>query len=221
MNKNVIIYGVGRFAEYAAYLFQNDSAYNLKGFCIEREYLKNNNPPSPIKELDLFKFEELGRVQNDFDLFIAVGNNSTRQRIYKAAKENGFSFANYISSKAVTWENLIIGENVFIGEGSVIQPFVRISSNSFIIAGRIGHHSQIGKHVLISGSTIGGNTNVGDLSFLGLNSAISQNLTIGKANIIGMNTTIERSTRENAVYSHKGTTLRKMNSSKVSDRTLR
>lgn len=221
MSKKLIIYGVGRFAEYAAYLFQNDSNYKVTGFCIEREYRKDNKPYSPIEGLDLFDFEELNRVQDDFDLFIAVGNNSTRERIFKAAQRSKFSFASYISTKAITWENLISGENVFIGEGSVIQPFVQIHNNSFIIGSRIGHHSQIGEHVLISGSTIGGNTNVGDFSFLGLNSAVRQNLSIGKANIIGMNTTIERNTRENAVYSQKGTTLRKLDSSKVSDRTLR
>lgn len=221
MKKALVIYGIGKFAEYAAYLFQNDTEYKLIGFCIEEEYFKKFKPEVPLGGYELLKFENLAEeVADKFDLFIAVGNNSIRERIFSAARKKGWSFANYISKKAVTWKNLEAGENVFVGEGSVIQPFVKIGDNSFIIGGRIGHHSLIGNHVLLSGSTIGGNSKVGDFSFLGLNSAVSQNVSVATANLIGMNVTIEKDTAPNAVYTHKGTVLRKIDSSKIFDRSL-
>lgn len=221
MGKNLIIYGIGRFAEFAAYLFENDSNYDVKGICLEKAYLKDLDKSEIKMDTSIQVFEELEKTfGNNFSVFIAVGNNQVRSRLFSRAKELGYHLASYVSTKAIFWDDLSIKENTFIGEGSIIQPLVEIGENSFIIGGRIGHHSIIGKHILISGSTIGGNTKVGNLSFLGLNSAVSHNVIIAEENIIGMNTTIEKDTRPYSVYTQKGTTLRKIDSRKISNRTL-
>lgn len=221
MGKNLVIYGIGRFAEYTAYLFENDSNYDVKGFCLEKAYLKDLDKSEIKIDTPIQVFEELEKTFRDnFSVFIAVGNNQVRSRLFSRAKELGYHLASYVSTKAIFWDDLSIKENTFIGEGSIIQPLVEIGENSFIIGGRIGHHSIIGKHILLSGSTIGGNTKVGNLSFLGLNSAVSQNVVIADENIIGMNTTIERDTSPYSVYTQKGTTLRKVDSRKIANRTL-
>lgn len=221
MEQKLIIYGVGRFAEYAAYLFENDSNYSVHGLCIEKNYLDKISNQENKANLPIHIFEDLKTsIKGEFSIFIAVGNNQIRARIFQKAKDLGYKLASYISSKAFFWGDLIINENVFISEGSVIQPFVEIGANSFIIGSKIGHHSIIGENVLLSGSTIGGNTHIGNMSFLGLNSAVSQNVSIAENNIIGMNATIERDTNENSVYTQKGTTLRKVSSKQISNRPL-
>ena len=198
-NKKLFIYGVGGFAEYAAYVFENDSDYEVVGTCIEKNYLENN--PRDLNNLNVYEEIEDLLLQEHTYLFIAVGNNVVRERIYQMSKQKSIKMATYNSSKASTWANLEIGDNCFIGEGSVIQPFVRIGSNSIFFSARIGHHCLIGDHVLLSGPTIGGNVRIGNFSFLGLNSVVLQKLEIGPKNIIGMGVSIKTSTGEGDVYS--------------------
>lgn len=217
-NKKLFIYGVGGLADYAAYVFENDSEFEVLGSCIEKNYLKKNMEDS--QEIKVYEEIEDQLIQENIFLFIAVGNNIVRERIYKLSKQKGIQMATYISSKASTWANLQIGDNCFIGEGSIIQPFVKIGSNSILFGARIGHHCQIGDHVLLSGPTIGGNVNIGNFSFLGLNSVVLQNLEIGPKNIIGMGVSIKSSTQEGEVYSSATFIKRKVNFDDISNNYL-
>jgi acetyltransferase-like isoleucine patch superfamily enzyme len=222
MKKRVIIYGIGSFAEYAAYLFQNDTDYEVAGFCLEGQYLSLINKKEEQLTQGYLIYEDLNEhFTGEFHVFIAVGDNVLRQRLFLLGLKLNYVFANYISSKAIFWPDLKLGCNIFIGEGSAVSTMVEIGDNSFIIGGRLGHHSSVGKHVLLSGCIIGGNTRIEDLSFLGLNAAVSQNVTIGERNIIGMNTTITKNTKPGSVYTLKGTKLRKMSSDKIFSEILK
>lgn len=218
MNKNLIIYGIGKFAEYVAYLFKEDTEYEVVAYCIE-EKLRNSDT---FDGRPLLKFETIEESYplSSHHIFIAVGNNKIRQRIFSAAQKKGFFLPSYISSKAQFWPDITTGSNVFIGEGSVIQPFVKIGDNSFLICANIGHHSRIGDHALLSVTTLGGDVRIGNHSFLGMNSAIKHGVCVGEYSIIGMNVTIEKNTAPYSVYSNKGTSLRKIDSSKLIDRLL-
>jgi sugar O-acyltransferase (sialic acid O-acetyltransferase NeuD family) len=202
-NKKMIIYGVGRFAEFSAYVFDNDSEFEVVAFCIENNYLKDNNHfEKEILGKPVIAFE---KIQDSFkneklNLFIAVGNNIIRERIFTTAKNKDYCLVSYISSKAQYWTNLKIGENCFIGEGSIIQPFTKIGDNSILFSSRIGHHSTIGDHTLLSSCLLGGNVKIGKSSFLGLNSTIKENTTIGENNVIGMSSTINFDTGNNEIY---------------------
>ncbi|NJY63960.1 acetyltransferase [Salinimicrobium sp. CDJ15-81-2] len=216
--KKLIIYGMGRFAEYVRYVFDQDSSYKVEGFCIERSYSNDEE----FDGLPLYVFENLEFTfsTEEIFLFIAVGENSLRQKFFEQGLKKGFSMATYVSSKAETWPNLIIGQNCFIGEGSIIQPFVRIGNNSIHFGSRIGHHSSVMDHTLLSGTTIGGNTRIGEGSYLGLNSTVQQNIHIGSKNIIGMNVSIEENTAENSVYTHKGSQKRALTYDQIAQRFL-
>ena len=216
--KKLIIYGVGKFAEYVRYVFEEDSMYEVIGFSIEKSY----SDATEFNQLPLYPFEDL---EDDFSsqsvsLFIAVGQNEVRKRIFVASLSKGITLATYISSRAQTWPNLKIGRNCFIGEGSVIQPFVEIGDNSIHFGSRIGHHSSVLDHTLVSGSTIGGNTIIGESSYLGLNSTVQQNIRIGARNIIGMNVCIEDNTEVGSVYTHKGSQKRSLSYEQVNQRFL-
>lgn len=215
--KKLLIYGTGRLAEYASYVFQNDTEYHVEGYCMEKEYLiKNNlNPDTRIFEeiQDLF-------LKEHYHLFIAVGNNLVRERIYRSAKEKGINMATYISSKASIWPNMQTGENCFIGEGSVIQPFVKIGNNTILFGARLGHHTVVGDHVLLSGPTVGGNVVIGDYTFIGLNAVVLQHLNIGSKNIIGMGVAIKSSTQVGEVYSSANFKKRKVSFDDISNSYL-
>jgi sugar O-acyltransferase (sialic acid O-acetyltransferase NeuD family) len=196
----VIIYGIGSFAEYISYAISNDSNYDVIGFCVDRELI---NKIDTLNGLPVVPFET---VQNfypppEYDMFIAVGDNEIREKKFQQAIEKGFDLLSYISSKSTTWENLKYGKNVFISEGSGIQPFVKIGDNSIVIGAKVGHHSEIGKNNLLSCCCLAGNVIISNNSFLGLNSSVKQGTFIGNNNIIGMGCTIVKNTSDNDIYS--------------------
>jgi len=218
--KQAIIYGLGNFAEYAAYVLTQDSSYNVCAFCIEAAFnTENSQTFSGLPIIDFNSVQEQFPPE-DYHIFIAVGNNWAREKIFHASKHKGYSFVSYLSSKTTLWDNLDCGEHVFIGEGTIIQPFVSIGANTIVLASNIGHHSQIGCHILLSGCYLAGNVSVGSYSFIGINSTIQQNIVIGQKNIIGMRSNMTRNTNDNEVYREKQTKKSKISSDKFIDKYL-
>lgn len=219
--RKLFVYGNGKFAEYAAYVFTQDSDYDVLGYCIEADYLRSDDI-SPELNQRMFTFENLEQVAGyeKIYVFIAIGNNRLRKRIFEKALELNYGIASYISSRAVVWENVVTGRNVFIGEGSVLQPFVEVGDSSIHFITNIGHHTKIGNHTLLSVTTLGGNVQVGDESYLGMNSTVKQNTKIGERSIIGMNVAVEKDTAPDCVYTHRGSAKRDLTYQQVEKKFL-
>ncbi|MCH4823813.1 acetyltransferase [Gramella lutea] len=218
MNNKLIIYGIGKFAEYVAYVFQEDTNYDVVAFCVEENYHQQDE----IFGKPLIKLNELKNrfPANQFELFIAVGNNQIRKKIFDLTGLENYKHATYVSSKCSKWPNLIVGSNCFIDEGCVLQPFIKIEDNCILFTTDLGHHTIIQKNSLMSGSKTGGNVTIGENSYIGLNASVKQNIKIGKNSIIGMNCAIERNTEENSVYSNKGTVKRNIDALSLGNRFL-
>ena len=218
-NKKLFIYGNGHFAEYVAYVFENDSDFEVIGFCIEKKIYSTK----VFNKKPVYIFEEISKTLSSKNhmLFIAVGNNVIRKRIFNQATSMGYSLANYISSKANYWPNLKLGRNIFIDEGCTIQPYVTILDNCILFTSNIAHHTIIKSHSLISVCTTGGNVIIGEESLIGMNTTIKQNIEIGKKNIIGMGCIIEKNTPNEAVYTQRGTIKRDFSYDQVVNRFLK
>lgn len=65
---------------------------------------------------------------------------------------------------------------------------------------RIGHHSKIGKHTLLSGVFLEGNVKIDSQLFLGLNANVKENVKVAEDNIIGMGCNIIKNTKSQEVY---------------------
>ena len=115
----------------------------------------------------------------------------------------------HVTESVTHWDDLKFGENVLISGISSLQPFVKVGDNTFIIGSKIGHHSIIGNHTLLSCTTLGGNVKIGDYSFLGLNSAVQHDTVIGEKNIIGMGSNISQNTKKNEVYTANNSTVKR------------
>ncbi len=216
----IAIYGTGTFADYIAYCLSQHPDYQVQGFCVEREF----QPADSERQdgLRITDFESLEEVfpPDDHSLFISVGNNWVRERIFKEAKRKGYSLISYISPRATTHPDLIYGENVFVDDSTVIHPFVSIGDNTMMLGSKVGHHCRIGSNVLLSACSLAGNVQVGDNSFVGMNSAVQQNTVIGRSNIIGMGSIIVHSTADGDVYSERPTPKRRISADDVKDKYL-
>ena len=152
--------------------------------------------------LPLVAFETVANVfcPKDHKIFIAVGENSIRAQKFQQAIEKGYSLLSYISSKSNVWDDLTYGQNVFVSEDSVIQPYVTIGDNSLLIGARVAHHSVVGKNSLLSGCLLGGSVVIGNNCFLGLNTTVKQGVCVGDNNLIGMGCIISKNTKDNEIY---------------------
>jgi sugar O-acyltransferase (sialic acid O-acetyltransferase NeuD family) len=198
----VVIYGTGKMAEFTCYSFNNDSSYEVVAFCVDDAYVPTAG--TRLFGLPILSFDQLLKdfPKESHQIHIAIGRNSARKNVYHKVQKAGYSFANYISSKAAVWPDLVVGKNVFIDQSCNIHPFVTVGNNCMLIAACICHHSTIKNNVLLSGSSLAGNVTVGHNSFLGINSSVKEDVCIGNNNIIGAGVFITKNTEDTALITN-------------------
>jgi len=217
--KKVVIFGTSIFAEVVHFYLTHDSPHEVVAFTASKEFINNKK----FLNLPVVPFETIEREYppDKYSMFIAVAYqkiNKVRARIFQEAKAKGYELLSYVNSKVTKWEDLDMGENCFIFENVVIQPFVKIGDDVIIWSGNhIGHHSEIADHCFITSHVvISGNVKVGPFSFLGVNSTIRDGITIGKENVIGAGCVILKDTKEKEVYTTDATKLIPITSDKLS-----
>jgi sugar O-acyltransferase (sialic acid O-acetyltransferase NeuD family) len=133
--------------------------------------------------------------------------NQVRSGIYEECKQQGYSFVSYVSSRAMVWEGVPIGENTFIFEANVVQPGVTVGSNVVLWSGNhIGHDSTIEDHCFIASHVVvSGNCRIGHHSFIGVNATFRDGVTVAPRCVIGAAAVIMKDTEEGGVYSTRGT----------------
>jgi len=216
--KKVIIFGASTFAEVGNFYLTHDSEYEVVAFTVNKAEMNQKQ----FLNLPVVPFETIEKEYppKDYAMFIAVGYknmNKNRAKLCQDAKKKGYELISYVSSKATIWDDLIIGENCFIFENNVIQPFVKIGNDVILWSGNhIGHHSEIGDHCFISSHVvISGKVKVGPYCFLGVNSTIRDDITIGSECVIGAGSLILHDTKEKEVYTSEGARLLDVESDKL------
>ena len=202
MSNKVILWGCGQMSEVAHFYITHDSPYEVAAFCLDKDYIGKES----FHHLPVVPFEDIEDRYSPAEysmLFLISYNqmNALRTAKYLEAKRKGYHFISYVSRKA-TYYGTPIGENTFIMENNVIQPYTTIGNNVVMWSGNhVGHHAKIedncfiASHVVISGSTI-----IGENSFLGVNTTIRDNIQIGKRNLIGAGAVILNNTEDDSVY---------------------
>lgn len=203
MKKGLVIVGAGEFAEIAFQYFSHDSDYEVVAFSVDAEFIRSPE----LEGLPVVPYGELvDRYRPvDYDIFVAIPStqlNRLRTRFYNDAKQKGYRFATYVSSRAFVWRNARIGENTFIFENNVIQPFVTVGNNCVLWSGNhVGHRSVINDNVFVTSHVvISGYCNIGESSFLGVNATINDHITIGPRCVIGSGSLIAKDTEPDKIY---------------------
>ena len=178
---DIVIFGAGQMAEVAKVYMDAHSDDRIVGFTVDAQYAKVDRfhglPVVPWENLE--EFFPPDQVWLLGPLSYRRVNEFRRAR-YLEGKRRTYRFASFIhpNSHVYTKE---IGENCFILEANVIQPFVKIGNNVMLWSNNhIGHHSIIGDHCfLVVGVVIAGGTRIGEGCFLGGKVGITGGLTIG------------------------------------------
>lgn len=199
----IVLFGDGRFASLAWYCLTHDSPYEVAGFTVDKAYLRQDE----VHGLPCVDFEtvEARFPPSEHQMLLPVGAremNGLRMRRYAAAQEKGYAFATYVSSRAITWPDLTIGENSMIYEGTVVQPFARIGINTIVRSGcHISHHVTIGDHCFVAaGACFGGGASVKPRCFVGLNATIRDGVTIAEGCFIAAGALVAADTEPDGLY---------------------
>jgi sugar O-acyltransferase (sialic acid O-acetyltransferase NeuD family) len=199
----LVIIGNGEIAEMACEYFAYDTDRDVVAFAIGDEFIKtptlHDRPVVPLDQLAVRYPPE------DCDAFVAIGDgqlNRLRRRHFDGCKAKGYRLASYVSSKAFVWRNVEIGENCFILEHNVLQPFTRIGDNVTLWSGNhIGHRSVVEDDVFMASHVVvSGFCRIGARSFLGVNSALAHQVEVADDNFIAMGAVITASTEPDSIY---------------------
>lgn len=148
------------------------------------------------KSTDAFKYKD------EADIFIAIGNNEIRERIQEKLIGEGLSIPTLIHP------NAIIGNDVEIGQGSVIMAGVVINASTKIGKGciinttsSIDHDNTIEDYVHISpGVKLAGSVKICKGTWLGIGSIVINNITICNNCKVGAGAVVIRDIIEPGTY---------------------
>jgi sugar O-acyltransferase (sialic acid O-acetyltransferase NeuD family) len=212
--KKLLIFGTGSFAEVAYYYLTKDGGYEIVAFTVDKDNLDSKKKFG----LPVVSFDNVERQYppSDHNMFVAIAYrnlNTVRAKKYQEAKKKGYVLISYVCTKAIVWDDVKMGDNCFVFEANVIQPFVRIGNDVIMWSGNhIGHHTVIQNHCFIaSHAVISGNVKIGDYCFLGVNASIRDGVTIARGCTIGADALIVKDTREGGVYGGHPATLLRVN----------
>jgi sugar O-acyltransferase (sialic acid O-acetyltransferase NeuD family) len=198
----VVIFGNRDTAELARIYLRDDSPHEVVAFAVNAEYRHGDD----FQGLPLVDFEDIERryPPDDHAFFVPMtgkGMNLPRAAIYRQAKDKGYGFVSYVSSRAAVYSQ-DIGENCLILENCVIQPRASLGDNVMLWSGNhIGHHSRVDSHNFLAGHVVvAGHCHVEPHCFLGARSTVRDGLRIAEGTFLAMASALTRATEPWRVY---------------------
>ena len=202
-DRPVVIFGNLRSASLAWYCLLHDSSYKVAGFTVDAAYITSPQ----FEGLPLVPFETLEAhyLPADYRLLIPMGYhqiNGVRRARYEQARQRGYAFASYVSSRASVWPDLTIGDNVLIYEHAIIAPFARIGNNCIIRSGaHISHHCEVASHAFVGAEVaMAGEGSVGEQAFVGVGAVLRDRIRIAERSFIGAGAVVMQDTMADGVY---------------------
>jgi serine acetyltransferase len=184
---DIVIFGAGQIADVARVYIDAHGPDRIVGYTVDAGFQKSEThnglplvawdrleqsfPPGSIKLLGPLSYRRL----NDF-----------RRERHQEGKARGYEFASFIhpGSHIYTQD---IGENCFILEANVIQPFARVGAGVMMWSGsHIGHHAQIGDYCFLSSHVgLGSGVRLGAGCFVSGKVGVDTGFEIGAASFLG------------------------------------
>lgn len=171
------IYGTGGYAREVMPLLRRDENNCFSKSLNEYYFINDNkNEEEVVNSYKIFNFDELISKFSKQKIFccIAIADTLTRKNLTEKCIKNG------ISILTVRANNTVIMDEVIIGEGAILSPFVTITSNIKIGKGfhgnlysYIAHDCIIGDYVTFApGVKCNGNVNISNNVYIGTGAII-------------------------------------------------
>ena len=142
-------------------------------------------------------------IDSNNKVFIAIGDNSIRRKIYKKLYLKDISSnITLIHPGSTISKTSLIEEQTFINAGVIINPQVKIGVGCIINTGAIIEHDCfIGKFTHIApGAVLSGNVSIGSECLIGANAVIRQGVKIGDNVIVGAGAVVLNDINSNSKF---------------------
>lgn len=145
---------------------------------------------------------DVSKYKEEYEIFVGIGNNSTRKRIHEMLETVGASLPVLVHPSAVIGPHVDIGKGTVVMAGAVVNCCTKIGKGCIVNTGAtIDHDNNIKEFVHISpGAHLAGTVNVGSGSWLGIGSLISNNINITNGCKIGAGSVVIKDITEPGVY---------------------
>ncbi len=172
--------------------------FNIKYLIDINTNLKSNEK---ISGVSVKPKEYLNKIGKGSNVFIAVGDNNIREKIFLKYK-NFLKFINLIHPSSFVAKNVKLGKANFIGPKVIINSDTKINDNCIINSGSIiEHECKLMNNVHVGpGSIVCGRVKLKKNCFIGAGSKIIQNITIKENCIIGAGSVVLSHTKSNCTY---------------------
>lgn len=138
----------------------------------------------------------------EWDIFVAIGNNSTREKIQETLENLTATIPVLIHPRAVIGEEVEIAKGTVVMAGVIINSSTKIGRGCIINTGStIDHDNFIEDFVHISpGVHLAGTVKVGSRCWLGIGSIVSNNISLHRDSKIGAGAVMVKDTIEAGLY---------------------
>ena len=170
--------------------------YTIKGYY--EKSIKSINPYN-LKYLGIE--DDLDKIETDIAIFITIGDNHTRNKIFENLNRYSEQMPALFHPKSTVAKTVKIGNASVIMPGSVINAFSIIGKGVICNTGSIiEHECIIGDFSHIApGAVLAGGVLIGANSFIGANTVIKQDVKVGKNVIVGAGSVIIKDVADNSI----------------------
>jgi sugar O-acyltransferase (sialic acid O-acetyltransferase NeuD family) len=217
---DIVVFGAGQIAEVAKVYIDAHGSDRIVGFTVDLAYLQSETlhglpvvaweglherfPPGEVKLLGPLSY----RRMNEF-----------RRDRHRDGKARGYEFASFIHPHSHVYASAI-GENCFILENNVIQPYARIGAGVMMWSGNhVGHHAAVGDYCFLASQVgLGGGVKLGERCFLAGKVGVETGVEIGEACFLGTAAIVKKNLpaesvvpgREDEVARYKSSRLKRL-----------
>lgn len=139
---------------------------------------------------------------NEYEVVVAIADPHHRERIVNGLPTDTKYFTHIHPTAQIHGNDVFIGEGSIICAGTIITTNVKIGKHAHLnLITTIGHDCIIGDYFTTApGVQISGNEVIGNRVYFGTRSCIKQKLTVCDDVIIGMNSGVVKHIKESGTY---------------------
>ena len=146
--------------------------------------------------------EDASKFIVNADIFVAVGDNATREKIQEKLEAEGASIPILIHPVATIGTEVELGDGTIVMAGAVINSSTTIGKGCIVNTGStLDHDNVIEDYVHISpGANLAGNVKVAKGSWIGIGSAVCNNVHITSRCNVGAGAVVVKDITETGTY---------------------
>lgn len=166
-------------------------------------FLDDNETIKSSMEINVIgKSKDVYTYLSDCDIFVAIGNNKTREKILSKLETEGANIPMLIHPSATIGEKVEIGVGTVVMAGVVINCCSRIGKGCILNTGAtIDHDNVIEDYVHISpGVHIAGTVEIGKGTWIGIGSVVNNNINITSDCMLGAGAVVVKDITETGTY---------------------